>query len=83
MTKDYYKDFSQCFLIRKREKYGEKISTLRPSFLQGKPQKEAFSLSIPPHVRHGTEIRVAMDDIGLIDVHLNVIVNIDPYLEEF
>jgi DnaJ-class molecular chaperone len=37
-----------------------------------------FSLSIPPHVRHGTEIRLSMEDIGLRDVYLNIIVLIDP-----
>jgi molecular chaperone DnaJ len=41
-----------------------------------------FSLSIPPHVRHGTEIRVSMEDIGLRDVYLNIVVIIDPGLEE-
>ena len=50
----------------------------------GRVQSEkSFSLSIPPHVRHGAEIRLSMDDIGLRDVYLNVIVNIDPYLEEY
>ena len=32
------------------------------------------SLSIPPHVRHGTEIRVSTEDIGLRDVYLNIVV---------
>jgi molecular chaperone DnaJ len=41
-----------------------------------------FSLSIPPNVKHGTEIRLSMEDIGLRDVYLNVVVFIDPDLEE-
>jgi DnaJ-class molecular chaperone len=41
-----------------------------------------FSLSIPPHVRHGTEIELSMEDIGMRDTRLHVRVLIDPYLEE-
>ena len=41
-----------------------------------------FSLSIPPNVRHGTEIQLSMEDIGLNDVYLNIVVYIDPSLEE-
>ena len=49
----------------------------------GRVQTEReFSLSIPPHVRHGTEIRLSMEDIGLRDVYLNIVVFIDPDLEE-
>ena len=49
----------------------------------GRMQSERkFSLSIPPHVKHGTEIRISMEDIGLRDVYLNVQVLIDPHLEE-
>ena len=40
-----------------------------------------FSLSIPPHVRHGTNIRLSMEDIGLRGVYLHVLVVIDPDLE--
>jgi len=48
----------------------------------GRVQSEReFSLSIPPHVRHGTEIRLSMEDIGMRDTHLHVRVLIDPYLE--
>ena len=39
-------------------------------------------MSIPPHVRHGKEIRLSMKDIGLRDVYLNIVVLIDPDLEE-
>jgi DnaJ-class molecular chaperone len=41
-----------------------------------------FSLSIPPNVKHGTEVRLSMEDIGLKDAYLNVVVYIDPDLEE-
>ena len=42
-----------------------------------------FSLSMPPNVAHGTEIRLSLEDIGLKDVHLNVVVYIDPDLSGF
>ena len=41
-----------------------------------------FSLSIPSHVTHGTKIRVSMEDIGLRNVYLNIVVLIDPRLED-
>ncbi len=41
-----------------------------------------FSLSIPPHVKHGTNIRISMEDIGLRGVYLHVLVLVDPDLEE-
>jgi DnaJ-class molecular chaperone len=41
-----------------------------------------FSLSIPPRVKHGTRIRLSMEDIGLSGVCLHVQVLIDPQLEE-
>jgi len=41
-----------------------------------------FSLSIPPHVKHGTKIRLSLEDIGLRDVYLHIMVLIDPSLEE-
>jgi molecular chaperone DnaJ len=44
--------------------------------------ERAFSLSIPPNVKHGTEIRLSMDDIGLRDAYLNVVVFVDSGLEE-
>ena len=48
----------------------------------GRVQSEReFSLTIPPNVRHGTKIRLSMEDIGLRDAYLNVMVLIDPYLE--
>jgi molecular chaperone DnaJ len=47
----------------------------------GRVQEErAFSLGIPPGVRHGTEITLSMEDIGLGDTHLNIIVLIEPDL---
>jgi molecular chaperone DnaJ len=41
-----------------------------------------FSLSIPPNVKHGTEIRLSMEDIGLRGAYLNILIRIDPDLEE-
>ena len=42
-----------------------------------------FSLSMPPNVTHGTEIRLSLKDIGLKDVYLNVVVYLDPDLSDF
>jgi hypothetical protein len=42
----------------------------------------AFSLSVPPNIRHGAEIKISMEDIGLKDTHLHIQVLIDPHLEE-
>jgi len=44
--------------------------------------KREFSLSVPPRVSHGTEIRLSMEDIGLRDVELHVTVFIDRSLED-
>ncbi len=41
-----------------------------------------FSLSIPPHVRHGTHIRLSLEDIGLRNVSIDVVVLIDPAADE-
>ena len=49
----------------------------------GRVQREReFSLSIPPGVRDGTEITLPMEDIGLKDTYLNILVRIEPDLEE-
>jgi len=42
-----------------------------------------FSLSIPPHTKHGTQRRISMEDIGLKDSNLNIIVYVDPHSDEF
>jgi len=44
--------------------------------------ERAFSLSIPLHVGHGTQIGLFMEDIGLRDCCLNITVFIDPDLED-
>jgi DnaJ-class molecular chaperone len=41
-----------------------------------------FSLSIPPHVTHGTQISLSTEDIGLRSVNLHVLVLVDPTLDE-
>jgi molecular chaperone DnaJ len=48
----------------------------------GVHSERQFSLSIPPNVKHGTSIRISMEDIGLRNAYLNVIVHIDPELGE-
>jgi DnaJ-class molecular chaperone len=49
---------------------------------KGRVQSEReFSLSIPPNTRHGTRVRLSMEDIGLVDTYLNVVVYIDTALE--
>jgi len=37
-----------------------------------------FSLNIPPRVRHGTEVRVSLEDIGLHNVSVTVVVYVAP-----
>ena len=44
--------------------------------------ERAFSVSIPPHVKHGTEIRLSMEDIGLRDAWVNIVVYVDASLDE-
>jgi molecular chaperone DnaJ len=44
--------------------------------------KREFSLSIPPHIQHGTEITLSLEDIGLRSIYLNVTVLINAALEE-
>ena len=47
-------------------------------FEHGRVQSEReFSLSVPPNVKNGTEIRLSLEDIGLRNVYLNVRVRID------
>jgi DnaJ-class molecular chaperone len=41
-----------------------------------------FSLSIPPHVTHATQISLSTEDIGLRSVTLHVLVLIDPTLDQ-
>lgn len=43
--------------------------------------ERAFSLSIPPNVRHGTSISLSMEDIGLKGTFLKALVLIDPCME--
>jgi len=44
--------------------------------------KREFSLSVPPRVSHGTEIRLPMEEIGLRDVELHITVLIDKSCED-
>lgn len=44
--------------------------------------KREFSLSIPPHIQHGTEMTLSLEDIGLRGIYLNVTVLINQELEE-
>ena len=44
--------------------------------------ERGFSLSIPPHVTHGTQISLSTEDIGLRGVNLHVLVLIDPTLDQ-
>lgn len=41
-----------------------------------------FSLSIPPNVQHGTTLRLSLEDIGLRNIYLTLLVSIDPYVRE-
>jgi molecular chaperone DnaJ len=42
-----------------------------------------FSLGIPPHVRDGTEIVLSLEDIGLRNTSLYIVVTIDPDLHDW
>lgn len=44
--------------------------------------ERGFSLSIPPHVSHGTQITLSTEDIGLRRVKLHILVLIDPTLDQ-
>jgi molecular chaperone DnaJ len=44
--------------------------------------RAGFSLSIPPRVRHGTAVRLPMDDIGLRGTHVNVLILVAPAAAE-
>jgi len=41
-----------------------------------------FSLTIPPHVKNGTEIVLSLEDIGLKNVRLNIHVRVDPNMAD-
>jgi hypothetical protein len=44
--------------------------------------ERTFSVSIPPHVRHGTRVRLSLEDLGLRDAYVNIVVFIDPDMEQ-
>jgi len=41
-----------------------------------------FSLSIPPGAKHGAEITLSLEDIGLKATYLKIVVRVEPNLEE-
>jgi len=45
--------------------------------------RREFSLSIPPHTKHGTQQSISMEDIGLKDTYLNIVVYVDPNSDAF
>jgi molecular chaperone DnaJ len=61
--------------------YGDFVFCSR-CFGSGSVQGEReFSVSVPPNVRHGTEVRLSLEDIGLKDAVIQIAVFIDPHLE--
>lgn len=42
-----------------------------------------FSLTIPPRIDHGTQVRISLEDIGLKNTDLHITVLIDPTLDFF
>jgi molecular chaperone DnaJ len=40
-----------------------------------------FSLSIPPHTRHGTSMTLSLEDIGLRGTYLHIQVSVDPSMD--
>lgn len=41
-----------------------------------------FSLSIPPKINHGKQIKISLEDIGMKDGYLNLVVHINPSLDD-
>jgi DnaJ-class molecular chaperone len=46
----------------------------------GRIQSEReFSLSIPPNIRHGTEVTISLEDLGLKETYLNAVIFIESF----
>jgi DnaJ-class molecular chaperone len=73
--------FEPCPRCRKRGYWEDFFCALCWGYGRISSEKE-FSLSIPPHVKGGTKIKISLEDIGLRDTYLNIVVQIDPLLEE-
>jgi molecular chaperone DnaJ len=73
--------FVPCPRCRKTGFWEDFFCPLCMGYGRIKSERE-FSLSIPPHVLDGTKIRISMEDIGLKEVYLNIVVRIDARLEE-
>jgi DnaJ-class molecular chaperone len=72
--------FEPCPRCRKNGFYEDFFCPLCLGYGRVHSERE-FSLSIPPHVKHGTKIEISLEDIGLRNVYLNIVVLIDPLLE--
>jgi molecular chaperone DnaJ len=46
-------------------------------------EKREFSVSVPPRVKHGTEVSLSLEDIGLQNVQLHIAVFVDSRSEAF
>ncbi|MBN1848877.1 MAG: DnaJ domain-containing protein [Deltaproteobacteria bacterium] len=62
---------------------GADIFCLYCSGRGGIRSERTFSLSIPPNIRHGDQVRISLEDIGIKDAYLNVRVVIDPSLDDW
>lgn len=73
--------FEPCPRCRKTGMWQEFFCPICNGHGRIKAERE-FSLSIPPRVSNGTTVELSMEDIGLRDVTLYVLVSIDPSLDQ-
>jgi len=71
-----------CPTCRKSGFFGNFFCPVCNGYGRVRSERE-FSLSMPPNVPHGTEIKLPLEDIGLKNVYLNVVIYIDPNLSDF
>jgi DnaJ-class molecular chaperone len=45
-------------------------------------EERQFALSVPPRIVDGTRISLSLEDIGLRDVQVHILVSVNAYAEE-
>lgn len=71
--------FAQCPRCDGRGKWEDFFCPACRGYGRVRTERE-FSLSIPPHVKDGTHITLSLEDIGLRNTLLHIVVTIDPDL---
>lgn len=61
--------------------YGEALFCSRCHGTGSVKGEREFSVSIPPNVAHGTQVQLSLEDIGLSDAAIHILVVIDPGLD--